>query len=46
MARNGRRCPDEARRSVDKLVAGVGRLLPDGAQNLFGEYCIADTVWL
>lgn len=34
---------DEARRSVDKLVAGVARLLPDGAQNLFGEYCIADT---
>ncbi len=34
---------DEARRSVDKLVAGVVRLLPDGAQNLFGEYCIADT---
>lgn len=40
-----RRAPlsEQARQSVDKLVAGVKRLLPDGAQNLFGEYCIADT---
>ena len=34
---------DEARRSVDKLIAGVERLLPEGAQNLFGDYSIADT---
>lgn len=33
----------DARRALDKLVAGVARLLPNGAQNLFGEYCIADT---
>ena len=33
----------EAQWSVDKLVAGVARLLSDGAQNLFGAYSIADT---
>ena len=40
-----RRAPlsDEARRAADKLVAGVNRLLPEGATHLFGEYSIADT---
>lgn len=34
---------EAARRSVDKLIAGVMRLLPANAEHLFGTYSIADT---
>ena len=33
----------EAQRAVEKLVAGVNRLLPEGTDHLFGMYSIADT---
>lgn len=33
----------EARASAEKLFAAAGALLPANAQNLFGEWCIADT---
>lgn len=32
-----------AQQAVDKLVTAVDRLLPEGQQNLFGEWSIADT---
>jgi len=33
---------DEARASADKLIAGAEALLPAGAENLFGDWSIAD----
>lgn len=33
----------DATASADKLFAAAGSLLPADAQNLFGEWCIADT---
>jgi glutathione S-transferase len=32
----------EAQAAVAKLVSAVELLLPEGAENLFGEWCIAD----
>jgi len=34
---------EKARASVDKLLLAADSLVPDGAQNLLGEWCIADT---
>lgn len=34
---------DKACRSVEKLLLAAQALLPDAAENLFGDWCIADT---
>lgn len=34
---------DAGQRSASQLITAVERLLPEGQQNVFGEWCVADT---
>ncbi len=34
---------DRAKTSAEKLIAAAGKLIPEGAGNIFGDWCIADT---